>query len=184
VHQGTLESAGDAAVGQETMEQAKASRADYSVPRPSRGNSALLRWMASCSTGATLNQRPRITRSGEAAAKDLPRIMLITRGEVKKNVQKIADLAVFSRVFRLRARLRRKQDGVQPQPDASRGALLLREKHAATASEMPNKRNFHTDAERGQIQYNHCKANRYIPIVSPIAACIAKMQTNQRNRSS
>jgi hypothetical protein len=26
------------------------------------------------------------------------------------------------------------------------------------------------------------RANRYIPIVSPIAVCIAKMQTNQRNR--
>ena len=26
------------------------------------------------------------------------------------------------------------------------------------------------------------RANRYIPIVSPMAACITKMQTSQRNR--
>jgi hypothetical protein len=50
------------------------------------------------------------------------------------------------------------------------------------ASGMPRQRNPNSDAERSQIQTVMTRANRYIPISSRIAACIAKMQTNQRNR--
>jgi hypothetical protein len=77
-----------------------------------------------------------------------------------------------------------RQDGGagRQRADASRGALLLREKLPRTTSRMPEERNPNTDAECGQIQ---CiiitKANSYILVVSLIAASVAKIQTNQRD---
>jgi hypothetical protein len=56
----------------------------------------------------------------------------------------------------------REQAGVAGRsvPDALRGELVLRKKLRGmprTASGMPDERNANTDAERGQIQYDHNK---------------------------
>src|SRR4029077_5751032 len=58
VHQGTLESAGDAVVGQETMEQAK--HRGTVVCRPRSANRALRRWMASVLSPASDREAARL----------------------------------------------------------------------------------------------------------------------------